>query len=70
MKVKVSFKDDVGLSESRTSDAEGTVAVASGSNNVPAFSGTTTTRRCCARPTGSTGKFLRLGKWDCSSKGQ
>ena len=47
MKVKVSFKDDVGLSESRTSDAEGTVAVASGSNNVPAFSGTTTTRRCC-----------------------
>ena len=44
LKVKVSFKDDEGLSESRTSGATGTVSAASGSNSVPVFPTATTTR--------------------------
>ena len=44
LKVRVSFKDDAGFSESLTSAATGTVAAASGTNNAPAFSAASTTR--------------------------
>ena len=44
LKVRVSFKDDAGFSESLTSAATGTAAAASGTNNAPAFSAASTTR--------------------------